>query len=140
MAKEVGAVQNQPTEWSLKSGKSYPDPFNQVELDVLLTHSSGEEWRLPAYWSGNNEWRVRFAPPRRGTYSFRTVCSDEENRDLNGLEGRLKAKAYRGRNPLLKHGFIEVMKDQRHFQHADGTPFFWLGDTWWMGLCSRGER
>ena len=22
-------------------------------------------------------------------------------------------------------------------QHADGTPFFWLGDTWWMGLCHR---
>ncbi len=21
--------------------------------------------------------------------------------------------------------------------HADGTPFFWLGDTWWMGLCDR---
>ena len=27
--------------------------------------------------------------------------------------------------------------DERHFQHADGTPFFWLGDTWWMGLCKR---
>ena len=27
--------------------------------------------------------------------------------------------------------------DRRHFEHADGTPFFWLGDTWWMGLCHR---
>ena len=27
--------------------------------------------------------------------------------------------------------------DRRHFEHADGTPFFWLGDTWWMGLCER---
>ena len=25
----------------------------------------------------------------------------------------------------------------RHFEHADGTPFFWLADTWWMGLCER---
>jgi hypothetical protein len=137
MPKEVFAVQNQPAEWSLKSGKPYRDPFNEVELDVVVTHSSGQEWRLPAYWSGGNEWRVRFAPPRRGTYTYRSVCSDEENRDLNALEGRLKAEPYRGRNPLLKHGFIEVMEDRRHFQHADGTPFFWLGDTWWMGLCSR---
>jgi hypothetical protein len=22
----------------------------------------------------------------------------------------------------------------RHFEYADGTPFFWLGDTWWMAL------
>jgi len=25
----------------------------------------------------------------------------------------------------------------RYFEHFDGTPFFWLGDTWWMGLCKR---
>ena len=24
-----------------------------------------------------------------------------------------------------------------HFEHADGTPFFWLGDTWWKCLCKR---
>jgi len=30
-----------------------------------------------------------------------------------------------------------VAKDKRHFEHLDGTPFFWLGDTWWMGLCKR---
>ena len=22
----------------------------------------------------------------------------------------------------------------RHFEHEDSTPFFWLGDTWWMAL------
>ena len=27
--------------------------------------------------------------------------------------------------------------DRRHFEYTDGTPFFWLGDTWWMGLCHR---
>lgn len=24
-----------------------------------------------------------------------------------------------------------------YLEHSDGTPFFWLGDTWWMGLCHR---
>ena len=32
---------------------------------------------------------------------------------------------------------MRVAADQRHFEHADGTPFFWLGDTWWMGLSHR---
>jgi hypothetical protein len=40
-------------------------------------------------------------------------------------------------NPLFQHGPIRVAADRRHFEHADGTPFFWLGDTWWMGLCHR---
>jgi hypothetical protein len=30
-----------------------------------------------------------------------------------------------------------VAPSRRHFEHGDGTPFFWLGDTWWMGLCHR---
>jgi hypothetical protein len=30
-----------------------------------------------------------------------------------------------------------VAADKRHFEHLDKTPFFWLGDTWWMGLCQR---
>ena len=40
-------------------------------------------------------------------------------------------------NPLLRHGPIRVAADRRHLEHADGTPFLWLGDTWWMGLCRR---
>jgi hypothetical protein len=30
-----------------------------------------------------------------------------------------------------------VASDRLHFEHEDGAPFFWLGDTWWMGLCKR---
>ena len=38
---------------------------------------------------------------------------------------------------MLKHGFLRVSTNGRHFEHADGTPFFWLGDTWWKCLCQR---
>ena len=134
---KINAVQNQMTEWSFQSGKAYLDPFNEVELDVLVTSPSGEDWRVPAFWSGQNQWRVRFTPPSPGTYSYITICSDRENPDLHGIEGSIRARSHRGKNPLLRHGFIGVMEDKRHLQHADGTPFFWLGDTWWMGLCKR---
>ena len=40
------------------------------------------------------------------------------------------------RTPLYLHGPLRVAADRRHFEHADGTPFFWLADTWWMGLCA----
>ena len=31
-----------------------------------------------------------------------------------------------------EHGRLEVSPNQRFLQHADGTPFFWLGETAWL--------
>ena len=56
---------------------------------------------------------------------------------LHGATGRVEVVPYQGDNRLYRHGPIRVAADHRHFAHADGTPFFWLGDTWWMGLCRR---
>jgi hypothetical protein len=53
------------------------------------------------------------------------------------VQGTLTASSYAGENQLFRHGPLRVSSDRRFFQHTDGTPFFWLGDTWWMGLCSR---
>ncbi|WP_309122139.1 DUF4038 domain-containing protein [Paenibacillus sp.] len=44
---------------------------------------------------------------------------------------RLRRRAVRGERPLYRHGFVGVHKSGRAFAHADGTPFFWLGDTVW---------
>ncbi len=131
------ATQGQATEWSFESGKAYRDPFNDVELDVIFRDDEGRHWRVPAFWAGDSEWRVRFSPPHRGKYTYETICTDANNPDLHGQTGRLVATKYRGSNPLLLHGPLRVSGDARHLEHADGTPFFWLGDTWWMGLCKR---
>lgn len=42
-----------------------------------------------------------------------------------------------GKNFLFKHWPIRLSKDRRYLEHADGTPFFWLADTWWYGMTSR---
>ena len=44
-----------------------------------------------------------------------------------------------GTTPLAEHGGISAKRGERMFRHADGMPFFWLADTWWMGLCKRLE-
>jgi hypothetical protein len=131
------ALQHCATEWSFNSGKVYRDPFNEIELDIVFRGPGGEEDRVPAFWSGEQSWRVRYAPKAPGKYSWRTICSDASNAELHGRTGTLDAAPYQGDNPLYKHGPIRVRADKRHFEHADGTPFFWLGDTWWMGLCQR---
>ena len=131
------AQANCVAEWSYSSGKAYRDPFNDVELDVIITNPEGQEQRVPAFWAGEQTWRVRYSSPKVGIHRYRTVCSDTGNPDLHGQTGTLEVIPYEGRNPLLIHGPLRVAADRRHLEHSDGTPFFWLGDTWWMGFCRR---
>ena len=131
------ATSGAPTEWSYTSEKQYTDPFNQVEVDAVIALPSGGEERVPAFWGGGFTWRVRYAPPAPGAYHVRSVSSDTANRDLHGRAFVLQVEPYTGENSNYKHGVLKVADDRRHFEHADGTPFFWLGDTWWMGLCKR---
>jgi hypothetical protein len=130
-------TQHCASEWEYISGRPYSDPFNQIELDVLFCDADGREWKVPAFWAGGQEWRVRFAPPQPGRYAYRTLCSDTTNPDLHGQEGTLEVGAYTGHNVLLQHGPLRVSADRRYVEHADGTPFFWLADLWWLGLCKR---
>ena len=129
--------QNCVGEWSYSSGMKYRDPFNEVTLDLLVTDPQGRERRVPAFWAGEQTWRVRYAAADVGLHRYRTVCSDTTNGDLHGQKGSLEVTPYEGSNPLLRHGPLRVADDRRHLEHRDGTPFFWLGDTWWMGFCQR---
>lgn len=131
------AIQHCACEWSYSALIQYDDPFNQIELDVVFRDDEGREWKVPAFWAGEQEWRVRFAPPHAGRYTFRTVCSDASNPHLHGREGTLDVGPYEGNNPLLRHGPLRVSSSRRYLEHADGTPFFWLGDLWWLGLTKR---
>jgi hypothetical protein len=117
--------------------RPYADPFNEVELDVVFSGPEGATQRVPAFWAGGGVWRVRFATPQLGTYRYQTICSDADNADLHGQAGEFLVTPYRGDNALLARGPLRIAADQRHLEHADGTPFFWLADTWWMGLCRR---
>lgn len=131
------AQQNLMTEWRLRSAKHRADPFTEIEVDVVVTEPGGRELRVPAFWGGDGLWRVRYAPACPGRHRWRSECSDPTDGDLHGQTGELEAAPYEGSNELLRHGPLRVAASRRTLEHADGTPFLWLGDTWWMGLCKR---
>ena len=133
----VKGTQNEVVELSYSSGKAYADPFNEIKLDVIFNDPDGGECCVPAFWGGGQTWRVRYASPKVGTHRYLTVCSDEANVSLHGNEGVVEISPYEGDNPLFKHGPVQVSENRRYLEHVDGTPFFWLADTWWMGLCKR---
>ena len=128
---------NRMAEVSFESAKDYADPFNHVILDAVFTTPDGRQLRVPAFWAGGKTWRVRYASPLGGTHRYRTECNDTANAALHGVTGDVVVTPYTGTNALFRHGPIRVAEDRRHFAYADGTPFFWLGDTWWMGLVKR---
>ena len=129
--------QNVVIEWSFSSKKKCADSFNEIDLDVIFTTQNGEEKLVPAFWAGGNIWRVRFSSPTVGRFHYRTICTDPSNSNLHDQKGEFEVVPYRGTNSLLQHGPLQVSSDKRHFEHFDGTPFFWLADTWWMSLCQR---
>ncbi|MDP7612192.1 MAG: DUF5060 domain-containing protein, partial [Nitrospinaceae bacterium] len=129
--------QNIMAEWRFTSIKEYADPFHDIELSAVFAGPDGAETTVPAFWMGGSAWGIRYSTPVTGRHRFRTVCSDESNGDLHGREGILEVTPYTGGNPLFAHGRLAIAEDRRHLRHDDGTPFFWLGDTWWMGLCKR---
>ncbi|MDD4889838.1 MAG: DUF4038 domain-containing protein [Phycisphaerae bacterium] len=128
---------NRVNQWGLTSRRRRANPFAEVEVDAVITGPGRKAWRVPAFWGGGAKWLFRFAAPRPGAYAFRTECSDPADTGLHGREGRFTVVGYKGANPLYRHGRLRVAADRRHFEHADGRPFFWLGDTWWMGFTSR---
>ena len=137
MPKQLHATQHVALEWAMTSSVSRTDPFNEIEVDVEVTGPDGSTCRVPAFWGGDEVWRVRFAPPQPGRYECRSICTDTADAGLNDQTCTIDATPNTGDNDLLRRGPLRVSANKRHFEHADGTPFFYLADTWWMGLCHR---
>ena len=139
------AVQQQPSvveanrvvELTFTAENTSADPFNTIDLDVTFTAPSGKIIRIPAFWAGGKTWRARYASPEVGIHSYVTSCTARDEQGLHQVRGKVEVVPYQGDNPLYRHGPIRVARDRRHFEYADGAPFLWLGDTWWMGLCER---
>ncbi len=132
--------QNEVAEWRGQARRAYADPFNEVTLDALVTLADGRELRMPGFWAGKEEWRFRFSAPVTGHFPFRTVCSCTNDAGLHDQRGVIEVTPYLGSNRLLQHGPVQLSANRRYFAHADGTPFFWLADSWWHAMSSRLTR
>ncbi len=136
-AEDLTVEANRVAEVEIVSEKTYANPFLDVTLDAIVRTPDGKELRVPAFWAGGDRWAFRYSSAVKGEHPWTLDCSDKDNRNLNGRAGRIEVVPYRGDNALYRHGPIRVAGDMRHFEHADGTPYLWLADTWWKGLCKR---
>jgi hypothetical protein len=120
-------------EQAFKSAISYSNALQEATLKVQFTSPLGEKVEVYGFWDGGRTWRVRFAPSQPGTWTYKTTCSDASNTGLHNQGGSFLCSAVIGFSVFHQHGPVRVARDRRHFEHGDGTPFFWLADTTWNG-------
>jgi hypothetical protein len=101
-------------EWAYTSGKAYSDPFNDLELSVVFSDPQGGEHQVPAFWAGDQVWRIRYSPASPGRYTYRTICSDASNPDLHNRRGSMEVSPYirSGFSPVVtqKTGWTEIAR------------------------------
>jgi hypothetical protein len=115
----------------LTSAIDYANPFLDVDVTATFTAPDGSVITRLAFWDGGKLWKVRFAPTETGRWSFKISSSDPTNSGFNQA-GTVQANAYTGNLPIYQHGFLKKSANGRYLTYADGTPFFWLGDTHWF--------
>ena len=126
--------QNNVIELSFDAKKAYKDPFNEVTLCADFTAPDGTKLTAPAFWAGGSTWKIRYSSDQTGIHTYVTKSGDS---DLNGVSGEVNIVKYEGCNILYKHGSIGRKDGALYLTHRDGTPFYWLADTWWMGFTTR---
>lgn len=107
----------------------------KVTFRGIAGEAKGYKLELTGFWYGENEWRVNFAAPVAGTWEYITKSSA---RELNNKKGKLEVKAWTHDELYensVRRGHLRVRQTGKNaghiFEYADGTPFLWVGDTWW---------
>jgi len=126
------APQWQEIELVFKAEQDYENPYTNVEMNVEFSGPNGQKIRRPAFWDGDNTWRVRFASPTAsGEWKWKSISSVTSDAGLHGLSGSIRSTEYVEDNQLLQHGLLRMSPEGRNVVHADGTPFLMIGDTPW---------
>ena len=130
-------LQNIPLELSFTAEKEHGTKKDLLELNVIFTAPDGAKKSVPVFWAGGKLWKARYSSDQCGTHSYITECAETADNGLHGQSGKLEVEPYTGTNPLYLKGGLDKKSNSRFLVYRDGTPFFWLADTWWMGFCDR---
>jgi len=125
-------------EIELEASNEYNNPYIEVDVWIQL-EGPGFNKRCYGFWDGGNTWKIRVMATEPGTWTW-TSGSNQDDDGLNGKKGTFKSIEWREdektENPL-RRGMIRPTINGHAFEYADGTPLFWLADTWWPCMTKR---
>jgi len=122
MTQPLSIARRQVGEWSFTTQKILHNPFVDVRLDMIFTGPSGRSQQVPAFYDGDQTWRVRFNPDTAGTWTYRTQsCPVLPDLDQTGAFEVSASPA---------KGFLKSTPGQGWgFSTESGQPVFIFGDT-----------
>jgi hypothetical protein len=119
-------------EITLESARDYANPYVDVVVWIELTGPQFSK-RVYGFWDGGRTFKVRFVATSPGEWRWKARATPADDAGLNGGAGALRAVAWSdaeiAENPN-RRGFVRASPGGHALSHADGTPFFLLGDTW----------
>jgi len=122
-------------EVTFSANKTYANPYIDVDLWVTLTGPE-DTFNIPAFWDGDHIFRARLVATQPGDWTW-TTGDKTGDRGLDSKKGSFRAVAWtesdKETNPN-RRGFIKINANGHTLDYADGTPFFYTGDTWWCAL------
>ncbi|NOK78991.1 MAG: DUF4038 domain-containing protein [Chloroflexi bacterium AL-N5] len=125
------AFQWQEYELELVAENKYAQPYAEVELWFEFGHESGLVLHRPAFWNGENIWKVRFAPTLEGIWTYRSFATVDDG-GLSGHVGSFEVMADSDTtHRFYRQGFWRMSSGGRNLVHADGTPALLVADTAW---------
>ena len=118
-------------EITLTAQQDDPNPYAHQDVWADFTHENGRALRRPAFWDGGRTWKIRFAAPEVGRWTWRSSSSVADI-GLAGQSGELLCQAdTTSSHRFYRHGFWRMSPGGRNLVHADGTAALLVGDTAW---------
>jgi hypothetical protein len=122
----------QTIELEFVAEREYDNPYCDVEIWVDLTGPDFEK-RIFGFWDGENRFIVRIVATSPGVWRWNSG-STVEDPGLTGRQDKFEVVAWTDseleENPC-RRGFLRPTKNGHGLMYADGTPHYYLADTWW---------
>lgn len=139
VASQAAMAADAPRQWrvhelQLTAAKHYDDPLDwtRYRLRVSWLGPDSRKIDVDGFWDGERTWRVRFTPSASGRWTYQTTFSQNDDAGLHGHAGAINVTPPGDEHLVARHGgHLRVSANRRYLTYSDGTPFFWLGDTWW---------
>ena len=118
----------------LVSSELYDNPIYDVAFfGAEFISPTGIKSVVRGFWDGGTTWKVRFMPDQTGHWRYKTICTDQSNDGLHGIEGTFHCIPNRSRNEIYQRGVIKHAEGSYHLTYDDGKPFLYIGCTAWNG-------
>lgn len=111
-------------------GPNDGNPFIEVEITAIFKNLENYI-EVNGFYDGDGKYKIRFMPNMLGEWSFTTKSNIDS---LNDITGNLECIEASGNN----YGPVRV-REQLHFEYADGTPHYSFGTTCYAWIHQSNE-